>query len=416
MEISRDGYLSQLIARKGNGLVKIVTGIRRCGKSYLLFTLFKNHLLESGVPADHIIEISLDRRRNAALRDPDKALDFIYSKVADGGMHYVLLDEVQLMDDFVGVLNDLVCNGNIDAYVTGSNARFLSRDVVTEFRGRGDEVRLRPLSFAEFMQTRSDGPARAWGDFVTYGGLPLVATMGSAAQKMDYLGRLFEETYLIDIVERNRIAKTQELDDLIDILASSAGSLVSTSKIQASFKSVLGSGISANTVKSYIGYLEDAFIVSRAKRYDVKGRRYIGAPEKYYFEDLGLRNARLGFRQVEETHLMENAVYSELRRRGFLVDVGVVRRRRQDGDVMRNEALEIDFVANLGHRRYYIQSAYAIPDRRKHEQETASLLSVGDEFKKVVVVRDMARTAHDEHGVLFLDLFDFLLNEDSLDW
>lgn len=418
MEIKRDGYLGKLVSRKGNGLIKVVTGVRRCGKSYLLFTLFKNHLLESCVPADHIIEAQLDRRQSASLRDPDRALEFIYSRIKDDSMHYVLLDEVQLMDDFVGVLNDLIYERNIDCYVTGSNARFLARDVVTEFRGRGDQVRLHPLSFAEFMQARPDGDAyRGLADYMTYGGLPFVTTMEGEAQKRAYLKDLFAETYLIDIIERNKVAKTQELDDLIDVLASSTGSLTSVAKIRATFASKLGSGVSDSTLKSYIGYLEDAFLVNKAQRYDVKGRRYIGSPVKYYFEDTGLRNARLGFRQNEETHLMENVVYNELRARGFSVDVGIVHRRHVDEQgVKREDALEIDFIANAGSQRYYIQSAYAIPDRAKREQETASLLRVKDSFKKIVLVHDVMNAWHDNNGILYMSLFDFLLDKGSLDW
>lgn len=416
MDIDRSSYLHKLVSRKGNGLVKVVTGVRRCGKSYLVFNSFKRRLLEDGVPEDHIIELSFDRLGSAGLRDPFAALDYILARVGGDGMHYVLLDEVQLLPRFVEVLNELIAMRNVDCYVTGSNSRFLSRDVITEFRGRGDEVRLHPLSFSEFMQTRPDSAYEAWDDYVTFGGLPLVATMGDEEHKIEYLTGLFAETYLIDIVERNRVAKTRELEDLIDVLASSDGSLVSAPKIQATFKSELRSDISANTVKAYIDYLEDAFLVSKAKRYDVKGRRYIGAPEKYYFEDVGLRNARLGFRQTEQTHLMENVIYNELRIRGFSVDVGVARRRRVDeSGARRNEALEIDFVANLGSRRYYVQSAYALPSAEKREQEIASLLRVDDSFKKIVVVKDVMRPRRDEHGIVYMGLYDFLLDAGSLE-
>ncbi|MGN0077487.1 MAG: ATP-binding protein [Coriobacteriales bacterium] len=416
MQIPRDRYLNALIERKHNGLVKVVTGMRRCGKSYLLFRLFRDHLRESGVPDDHVIAVQLDLRSARSLRDPDALLEFVHGKIKDAGTHYVLLDEVQLLPDFVEVLNELLANPSVDAYVTGSNSRFLSKDIITEFRGRGDEVHVFPLSFAEFMQVRSDGPLRAWADYVEYGGLPLVATMPSEEQKAAYLSRLFEETYIKDIVERNGLRKTQELEDLVDVLASAVGSLTNASKIQATFKSTLHSSISTATVRSYIDCLEDAFLVSEAKRYDIKGRKYIGAPAKYYFEDVGLRNARLNFRQVEETHLMENVVYNELRARGLSVDVGIVTRRRLDSEGRKVASnLEVDFVANRGSRRYYIQSAYAMPSAAKREQEAASLRRIDDSFKKIIVVKDVVNTTRDESGIVTMGLFDFLLDPASLD-
>lgn len=416
MEIARDKYLEGLIARKHNGLVKVVTGIRRCGKSYLLFNLFRKHLQRAGVSEDHIISAQLDLRSARNLRDPDAMLDYVNNHIVDSEMHYVLLDEVQLLPDFVEVLNDLLAASNIDPYVTGSNSRFLSNDVITEFRGRGDEIHVFPLTFAEFMQTRNDEPFHAWADYAEYGGLPLVATMETEDQKASYLTNLFEETYIKDIVERNKIRKTQELEDLIDIISSAIGSLTNAPKIQATFKSVLHSDISTNTVKSYIDCLQDAFLVSEAKRYDIKGRRYIGAPVKYYFEDVGLRNARLNFRQVEETHLMENIIYNELRARGFAVDVGMVNKREVDGGGrLRAINLEVDFVANLGGRRYYIQSAYALPDVAKREQEKASLLRIDDSFKKIIIVKDVVNVTRDENGIVTMGLFDFLLNPQSLE-
>ena len=416
MQIPRDRYLNALIDRKHNGLVKVVTGIRRCGKSYLLFKLFRDHLRASGVPDDHVIAVQLDLHSARSLRDPDALLEFVYGKIKDADMHYVLLDEVQLLPDFVEVLNELLAHPSVDTYVTGSNSRFLSKDIITEFRGRGDEVHIFPLSFAEFMQTRSDDALHAWADYVEFGGLPLVATMPSEEQKTAYLLRLFEETYIKDIVERNGLRKTQELEDLVDVLASAVGSLTNAAKIQATFKSALHSNISTATVRSYIDCLEDAFLVSEAKRYDIKGRKYIGAPAKYYFEDVGLRNARLNFRQVEETHLMENVVYNELRARGLSVDVGIVTRRYLDSEGRKvSSNLEVDFVANRGSRRYYIQSAYAMPSSAKREQEAASLRRIDDSFKKIIVVKDVMNTTRDESGIVTMGLFDFLLDPASLD-
>jgi uncharacterized protein len=416
MKIRRDKYLDALIDRKHNGLIKVVTGIRRCGKSYLLFNLFREHLRETGVPNDHIIAAQLDLRSARTLRDPDAMLDYVNARIVDSNMHYVLLDEVQLLPDFVEVLNELLANPFVDAYVTGSNSRFLSKDIITEFRGRGDEVHVFPLTFAEFMQTKDNGEMRAWADYIEYGGLPLVATMRTPEQKATYLSNLFEETYIKDIVERNGLRKTQELEDLVDVLASATGSLTNASKIQATFKSALHSSISTDTIRSYIDCLEDAFLVSEAKRYDIKGRKYIGAPVKYYFEDVGLRNARLNFRQVEETHLMENVIYNELRARGLSVDVGIVPRRYIDESGKKaSDALEVDFVANRGSKRYYIQSAYALPDAAKREQESASLRRIGDSFKKIVVVKDVVNVTRDMDGIVTMGLFDFLLDPDSLE-
>ena len=416
MEIRRDKYVKDLEIRRGNGLVKVITGVRRAGKSYLLFKLFRNLLREEGVSDDHVIELAFDLRSSRPLRDPDALLDWIRPKLQVGGERFVLLDEVQLLQDFEEVLNELAQMPGVDVYVTGSNSKFLSTDIVTEFRGRGDEVHVLPLTFGEFMQTRDDGEARAWADYVEFGGLPLVATMATPEQKSTYLKNLFEETYIADIIERNRLRKTQELEDLINVLASATGSLTNASKIQATFKSVLKSDISLNTVKSYIGFLEDSFLVSAANRYDIKGRKYIGAPLKYYFEDVGLRNARVDFRQSEENHLMENVIYNELRYRGFSVDVGVVKSREYYGQGNRRSvAREVDFVANLASKRYYIQSAFAIPDAEKAAQEKASLLGIDDSFKKIVVVKDVVNTSRDERGIVTMGLFDFLLDSNSLE-
>lgn len=416
MEIKRDKYLNDLVVRMHNGLVKVVTGIRRCGKSYLVFNLFRKYLREHGVQDNHVIAVQFDLRSARELRDPDAIIKYVYERVIDSGYYYVLLDEVQLLPDFVEVLNEFLADPRLDVYVTGSNSRFLSKDIITEFRGRGDEIHMLPLTFAEFMQTREDDAAHAWADYVEYGGLPLIATMKSEEQKAVYLSNLFEETYLKDIVERNGLRKTQELGDLVNVLASSVGSLTNAPKIQATFKSVLRSDISTNTIRHYINCLEDAFMVSEARRYDIKGRKYIGAPSKYYFEDVGLRNARLNFRQVEETHLMENIVYNELRARGLFVDVGEVSKRKVDASGRKiTSTLEVDFVANQGSRRYYIQSAYAMPDVAKRKQETASLLRIGDSFKKIVVVKDIVNTTRDDNGIVTMGLFDFLLDPSSLD-
>lgn len=416
MEIKRDRYLNALIDRMHNGLIKVVTGIRRCGKSYLVFQIFRNYLVGNGVDASHIIAIELDERKNRQYRDPDVILDYIDSLITDKEKYYILLDEVQMLNEFEEVLNSLLHIQNADIYVTGSNSKFLSKDIITEFRGRGDEIHVYPLSFKEFMDVYEGDEYRGWADYVTYGGLPLTVTMKTEEQKINYLGRLFEETYIKDIIERNHIEKIQELNDLINVLASAIGSLTNPSKIEATFRSVIQSEISLNTIRQYIEYLKDAFIVNEANRYDVKGRKYIGTPLKYYFEDVGLRNARLGFRQVEETHLMENIIYNELRLRGFQVDVGVVpkRIRNKDGKLEKKQ-FEIDFIANLGSRRYYIQSAFSLPDEKKEKQEKESLINVNDSFKKIVVVKEVMKVKHDDNGITTMSIYDFLLKENSLE-
>ena len=416
MEIRRDIYLKKLINRMHNGMIKVVTGIRRSGKSYLLFTIFKDYLLSEGVDEDHIISIELDRLENKKYRNPYVVLEKIRSQLIDSKDYYIFLDEVQLLDQFEDVLNSLLHIKNVDVYVTGSNSKFLSKDIITEFRGRGDEVHVYPVSFREYMTVFNGDKYEGWSSYVRFGGLPLTVTMNSDEQRVEYLTRLFEETYIKDIIERNHIEKKQELNDLINVLASGIGSLTNPSKIVATFNSVIQSDISLNTVRSYIEYLEDAFIISEANRYDVKGRKYIGTPLKYYFEDVGLRNARLGFRQVEETHLMENIIYNELRVRGFSVDVGVVmKRKRTKAGVQEKKQLEIDFIANQGSRRYYIQSAFSIPDEEKREQEKASLIHVGDSFKKIIIVKDVVKPWHDDDGILTISLYDFLLDEKSLE-
>ena len=416
MDIKRDKYLNDLINRMHNGMIKVVTGIRRCGKSYLLFNIFKNYLLEHGVAASHIITIELDQRKNKKYRDPDTILDYIESLIEDDEQYYIMLDEVQMLQEFEEVLNSLLHIRNADIYVTGSNSKFLSKDVITEFRGRGDEIHIYPLTFKEFMEAYDGDMYRGWAEYVVYGGLPLTVTMKTEEQKISYLTNLFKETYLKDIIERHHIEKTQELEDLVNILASAIGSLTNPPKIEATVKSAIQSTISLNTIRQYIEHLEDAFIINKANRYNVKGRKYIGTPLKYYFEDVGLRNARLGFRQVEETHLMENIIYNELRSRGYTVDVGVVEKRGTDenGKEYKNQ-LEIDFVANLGSKRYYIQSAFSMPTEEKRIQEKASLINVNDSFKKIIVVKDVVNVTRDEDGITTMSIYDFLLKENSLE-
>ena len=416
MDIKRDKYLNDLINRMHNGMIKVVTGIRRCGKSYLLFTIFKRYLLDQGIPESHIITIELDQRKNKKYRNPDVILDYIESLIEDDEQYYIMLDEVQMLQEFEEVLNSLLHIRNADIYVTGSNSKFLSKDVITEFRGRGDEIHIYPLTFKEFMEAYDGDMYRGWAEYVVYGGLPLVVTMKTEEQKINYLTNLFKETYLKDIIERHHIEKTQELEDLVNILASAIGSLTNPPKIEATFRSAIQSTISLNTIRQYIEHLEDAFIINKANRYNVKGRKYIGTPLKYYFEDVGLRNARLGFRQVEETHLMENIIYNELRSRGYTVDIGVVEKRGTDenGKEYKNQ-LEIDFVANLGSKRYYIQSAFSMPTEEKRIQEKASLVNVNDSFKKIIVVKDVVNVTRDEDGITTMSIYDFLLKENSLE-
>ncbi len=416
MEIKRDKYLNDLIDRMHNGMIKIVTGIRRCGKSYLLFNIFKRYLLEQGVPATHLIMIELDQRKNKQYRDPDAILDYIESLIVDDEPYYILLDEVQMLPEFEEVLNSLLHIRNADVYATGSNSKFLSKDVITEFRGRGDEIHIYPLTFKEFMEAYDGDAYHGWAEYVIYGGLPLTVTMKTEEQKVSYLTNLFQETYLKDIIERHHIEKIQELEDLVNILASAIGSLTNPPKIESTFKSVIQSDISLNTIRQYIEHLEDAFIISKANRYNVKGRKYIGTPLKYYFEDVGLRNARLGFRQIEETHLMENIIYNELRSRGYSVDVGVVEKRIANGDGKAGKKqLEIDFIANLGSKRYYIQSAFHMVTEEKRLQEKASLVNVRDSFKKIIVIKDVVNITRDEDGIATMSIYDFLLKENSLE-
>lgn len=416
MEIKRDKYLNDLINRMHNGMIKVVTGIRRCGKSYLIFNIFKNYLIEQGVSESHIITIELDQRKNKKYRDPDTILDYIESSIEDKEQYYILLDEVQMLNEFEEVLNSLLHITNADIYVTGSNSKFLSKDVITEFRGRGDEIHIYPLTFKEFMQVYEGDMYHGWAEYTIYGGLPLTVTINTEEQKINYLTKLFDETYLKDIIDRHHIEKSGELEDLVNVLASAIGSLTNVPKIESTFKSVIQSNISANTIRQYIEYLEDAFIINKSNRYNVKGRKYIGTPVKYYFEDVGLRNAILSFRQIEETHIMENIIYNELRSRGYSVDVGIVEKRgiNKEGKAERQQ-LEIDFVANLGSKRYYIQSAFSMPIEEKQIHEKASLINVNDSFKKIIIVKDIVNVTRDEIGITTMSVYDFLLKDNSLE-
>lgn len=416
MEIKRDRYLNLLISKKHNGLIKVITGMRRCGKSYLLFTLFKDYLLSEGIEKSHIIEIAFDAYENKQYRDPDVLYPYLKEKIKDDGMYYVLLDEVQLLGEFEAILNSLARMKNVDVYVTGSNARFLSKDVITEFRGRGDEVHMYPLSFAEFMSVYPGTKQDGWNEYMLYGGLPLVLSFTTPDQKIAFLKSLFEETYISDIVGRHNIRNKAELEELLNILSSAIGSLTNPEKLAATFRSVKNKKISSNTIKKYIDYLCDSFLIDSAVRYDVKGKKYIDTPVKYYFTDMGLRNARLNFRQLEETHSMENIIFNELKIRGFNVDVGVIMQydTNEKGNSIRKQ-LEIDFVCNKGSKRYYIQSAYAIPDQAKMEQEQRSLMLTGDFFKRIIITKDTPAPYYNENGVLIMSVYDFLLNENSLD-
>lgn len=416
MEIKRDRYLNLLISKKHNGLIKVITGMRRCGKSYLLFNLFKDYLLSEGIEKNHIIEIAFDAYENKQFRDPDVLYPYLKEQIKDDGMYYVLLDEVQLLGEFEAILNSLTRMKNVDVYVTGSNARFLSKDVITEFRGRGDEVHMYPLSFAEFMSVYPGTKQDGWNEYVLYGGLPLVLSFTTSDQKIAFLKSLFEETYISDIVGRHNIRNKAELEELLNILSSAIGSLTNPEKLSATFRSVKNKKISSATIRKYIDYLCDSFLIDSAVRYDVKGKKYIDTPVKYYFTDMGLRNARLNFRQLEETHSMENIIFNELKIRGFNVDVGVIVQydTNEKGNSIRKQ-LEIDFVCNKGSKRYYIQSAYAIPDQTKMEQEQRSLMLTGDFFKRIIITKDTPAPHYNENGVLIMSVYDFLLDENSLD-
>ena len=415
MEIKRDIYLDRLIRREKNGLIKIVTGVRRCGKSYLLFNLFHNYLLDKGVKEDHIIEVALDDRSNKELRDPDNMLKYVKERIVDRDTYYIILDEVQLLAEFEDVLNSFMHIRNADVYVTGSNSKFLSSDLVTEFRGRGDEIRIYPLSFREYCSVYQGSADEAWDDYFTYGGLPLILSRKTAEEKAEYLMSLFQKVYLSDIIDRHKVRNQEELDELVDILASAVGSLTNPLKLANTFKSVKKKNISDKTLKKYMDYLMDAFLVSKAVRYDIKGRKYIGSPAKFYFEDVGLRNARLNFRQMEENHIMENIIYNELRIRGYHVDVGLVEQFGKNSEnKTTKKQLEVDFVVTRGSEKYYIQSAFAMNTEGKQEQEERPLNAIGDSFKKIIVVRDNIKVRRNDMGIVTIGIRNFLLDENSL--
>ena len=416
MEIRRDRYLNRLLDRRQNGLIKVVTGMLRCGKSYLLFKLFRERLLSEGVDESHIVGIAFDTFENRRFRDPEVLYPYLKERIRDGGMYYVLLDEVQLLGEFEAVLNGLIRMENVDVYVTGSNARFLSKDVITEFRGRGDEVRVYPLSFAEFMSVYPGSKRDGFDEYMLYGGLPMIRNFPTAEQKIAFLKSLLEETYISDIVGRHSIRNRSELEELLNILSSAIGSLTNPEKLSATFRSVKKKNISSNTIRRYIEYFCDSFLIDSALRYDVKGKKYIDTPVKYYFTDMGLRNARLNFRQLEETHAMENIIFNELKLRGFNVDVGVITQNDTNGNGSSvRRQLEIDFVCNLASKRYYIQSAYALPDAAKLEQEKRSLTLTGDFFKRIILTKDAPAPHYTEDGILIMGIYDFLLNENSLE-
>lgn len=430
VEIRRDFYLDKLIKRKNNGLIKVVTGIRRCGKSYLLNNLFYHHLLDSGVDLEHIIRFAFDSaddlyqigesliqiEKEKRGVNPEKFIEYIRSRIKDDGMYYLLLDEVQMMECFETVLNGYLHKENMDVYVTGSNARLLSKDIATEFAGRGDEVHMYPLSFAEFMSVYQGDKYMGLSEYMLYGGIPLVVLREGEGDKATVLQNLFSEIYVRDIFKRNRIRNIGELEDLLNILSSSIGSLTNPEKLKNTFKTVKKSNITANTIKKYLNYFEDSFLIESAQRYDIKGKAYIETPQKYYFSDLGLRNARINFRQIEQTHSMENVIYNELRMRGYSVDVGVVTiaEKDKDGKVSRRQ-LEVDFVCNRGSSRYYIQSAYSLPDEMKRVQEIRPFRKIDDSFKKIVITKDIVAAHYDEYGILTLNIYDFLLNPESLE-
>ena len=430
MEIKRDYYLNKLISRKSNGLIKVITGVRRCGKSYLLNTLFYRHLLDCVIPEDHIIRFAFDSaddllligeslielQKHNRLVDPEKFMAYIRSQVVDREMYYLLLDEVQLMDSFEAVLNGYLRKDNMDVFVTGSNAKFLSSDIITEFAGRGDEIHMYPLSFSEFMTAFQGDKYEGLSQYMLYGGIRLVVLREDAKDKATTLENLFSEIYIRDIVTRHGVRNKGELEDLLNIVSSAMGSLTNPEKLKNTFRSVKKSKITSATIKKYLSYFENSFLLESAHRYDIKGKAYIETPKKYYFSDLGLRNARLNFRQFEPMHAMENVIYNELRMRGYNVDIGVVPivEKDNDGKTIRKQ-LEVDFICNLGSRRYYIQSAYSIPDDEKRTQETRPLIKIDDSFKKIVVTRDIVPTQYDEQGILTINVYDFLLDPSALE-
>lgn len=415
MEIKRNYYLNKLISKQNNKLIKIVTGIRRCGKSYLLDPIFRNYLLDNGVNENHIIKLEFDSIENEEYTNPKKLYEYVMQKVVDKDTYYVILDEIQKVSDFESVLNSFLRKSNLDVYVTGSNSKFLSSDIITEFRGRGDEIRVYPLSFSEFMSVYSGNEISGLNEYINYGGLPLITTFKSAEEKIDYLNFQKDNVYINDVIERNDIRNDEELKTLIEIISSSIGSLTNPTKLYNTFISKGNKNITNKTIASYLKYLEESFLIEKSKRFDVKGKKYIETPSKYYFVDIGIRNSLINFRQIEKTHIMENIIYTELRRRGFNVDVGIVEKRKIDEKGKKDyRQLEVDFVANKGSDKYYIQSAYSIEDNNKKEQELQSLLNISDNFKKMVIVYDSFIKWQDDNGIIYISIYDFLLNENSL--
>ena len=415
MEIKRNYYLNKLISKQNNKLIKIVTGIRRCGKSYLLDPIFRNYLLDNGVDENHIIKLEFDSIENEEYTNPKKLYEYVMQKVVDKDTYYVILDEIQKVSDFESVLNSFLRKSNLDVYVTGSNSKFLSSDIITEFRGRGDEIRVYPLSFSEFMSVYSGNEISGLNEYINYGGLPLITTFKSAEEKIDYLNFQKDNVYINDVIERNDIRNDEELKTLIEIISSSIGSLTNPTKLYNTFISKGNKNITNKTIASYLKYLEESFLIEKSKRFDVKGKKYIETPSKYYFVDIGIRNSLINFRQIEKTHIMENIIYTELRRRGFNVEVGIVEKRKIDEKGKKDyRQLEIDFVANKGSDKYYIQSAYSIEDNNKKEQELQSLLNISDNFKKMVIVYDSFIKWQDDNGIIYISIYDFLLNENSL--
>lgn len=410
-EIKRDHYIQRLIASKNNGLIKVISGMRRCGKTYILMKLFYDYLIENGVNDDHILRVALDDRRNKELRNPDIMLAFIDSHVKDSKIHYVFIDEIQMMDNFVDVLNSFLHMENLDVYVSGSNSKFLSSDIVTEFRGRSDQIQIYPLSFTEFLSVYEGDKRDGWEEYWRFGGLPQVVLMKSEEQKRSFLLSVFENTYKRDILERHNIRKQSELSDVLKVIASSIGSLTSTRKLAQTFKSVSQVSITRATLEKYIVFLTDSFLMEQVARYDIKGKKYIGSPVKYYFTDIGVRNAVLGFRQMEETHIMENIIFNELKRLAYQVDVGRVQvsETNKNGDYIRKQT-EVDFVVNKADQRFYIQSALSLPTREKTLQEEKSLMNIGDTFQKIILVGGSVKPWHTEEGVLIAGLLDFLLD------
>ena len=415
MRIERTTYLNQLIESQDNGLIKIITGIRRCGKSYLLFNIFYDYLISKGIDNEHIIKIALDDILNEEYKDPRRLLLYIKESIKDSNNYYVFIDEVQMMDNFSGALNSLLRIENVDVYVTGSNSKFLSSDIATEFRGRGDVIHIYPLSFKEFFSVYDGDINKAWKEYSTFGGLPLIKNIESEQKKINYLNNLYNTVYIKDLIERNNIKKVFELEKLIKVISSSIGAPCNPNKLSNTFKTVENVKLNPETIGFYLSYLQDSYLIEKSNRYDIKGKKYIGSLSKYYFTDIGLRNAILEFRQQEESHIMENVIYNELRIKGFLVDVGMVEHRtsNKENQTIRNH-YEVDFVANLGSKRYYIQSALTLPDKEKILQETNSLRHIHDGFKKIIITKDDIHPWHNEEGILFIGLFDFLTKDDCL--